>query len=516
MPAEAAVRVRNHGTRNAKNGERMSSSLRCAMIGLMMSVCALFGSAQNISWNAESELAFGNELPDAPTATNASQAAAGSVRGMVTDADGAFIAGAQVVLKNTQALQQSSSVTNENGAFQIDSVRAGRYKITVSAKGFAAYTSGEIVVHSGEGVALEPIVLQVAQASENIVVALSRHEIAEAQIKEEEQQRLAGIFPEFRVSYKWDAVPLSTKQKFEIAWKSSSDPTTVAFAGAVAGYEQARNNLRSYGQGMQGFGKRYGANYADAFSSTMIGGAILPSIFHEDPRYFVKGTGSTRSRILHAMEFPFVCRGDNGRSTPHLSFMLGAYASAELSNVYYPSSSRTNITLNNMLIDFGVESAADLLLEFVYPHITTHVPKTMDSSKQLILREGTPVALVVTEGVSVEDAQRGAHMSFALARDIKVDGVLVVKAGSKASGEAIGAGNASSDHNAIGVEIQRLFLEAGEEQVPLKGLKERPGDTDLYRLSGGLVAADDKKIRIHAGTVLSAYVAADVSLHSTK
>ncbi|MGB7984707.1 MAG: carboxypeptidase-like regulatory domain-containing protein [Terracidiphilus sp.] len=485
----------------------MSLSFRSVIIGLMMSA-ALFNSAQNLSRNTGMESASINALPDAPN-----PAANGSVRGTVTDADGALTVDAQVVLKNTETLQQSTSVTNESGAFQISSLPPGSYKITVSAKGFAPYTSNEIIVHSGEAVELNPIVLQVARASEDIVVALSRHEIAEEQIHEEEKQRLGGIFPEFFISYKWNAAPLSTGQKFELAWKSSIDPTTFIFTGAIATYEQARNNLRPFGQGTEGFAKRYGVNYADAFSGTMISGAILPSIFREDPRYFVKQTGSVRSRIFHAMEFPFVCRGDNGRPTPNLSFMLGDYLSAELSNTYYPPSSRTNITASNMLLGFAGVSVSDLMLEFVYPHITTHIPRKMSYSKQLILRTGSPVTLIVTENATIKDGQPGAPVSLALTRDVSEEGVLVAKAGSKATGVAIGVNNSNGEGKTISLEIHSLVLEAGDAQIPLKASKGRTADTNLYRSANSKVATVNHKIQIPAGTILTAYVAADISLH---
>jgi hypothetical protein len=478
------------------------------MIGLILSGSALFASAQNLSRDAGSELAAINALPDAPN-----PAANGSVRGTVTDADGALTVDAQVVLKNIESLQQSSSVTNESGAFQFSALPPGSYKITVSAKGFAPYTSNEIIVHSGEAVELNPIVLQVARASEDIVVALSRHEIAEEQIHEEEKQRLGGIFPEFFISYKWNAAPLSPGQKFELAWKSSIDPVTFIFTGAIATYEQARNNLRPFGQGTEGFAKRYGVNYADAFSGNMISGAILPSIFHEDPRYFVKQTGRVRSRIFHAMEFPFVCRGDNGRPTPNLSFMLGDYLSAELSNTYYPPSSRTNITASNMLLGYASVSVSDLMLEFVFPHITTHVPHKMSYSKQLILRAGTPVTLIVTEDATIEEGQPGAHIRLALTRDVSEEGVLVVKAGSKAAGEVIGMNNPSGESKTITLEIHSLVLESGDSQIPLKAAKGRAADTNLYRSANGKVATVNHKIQIPAGTILTAYVATDISLH---
>jgi hypothetical protein len=284
--------------------------------------------------------------------------------------------------------------------------------------------------------------------------------------------------------------------------------------GAIAGYEQARNNLRPFGQGTEGFAKRYGVNYADAFSDNMIGGAILPSIFHEDPRYFVKGTGSTQSRIFHAMEFPFVCRGDNGRSTPNFSLMLGAYASAELSNTYYPSNSRTNITANNMLLSFGAASVSDLMLEFVFPHITTHVSKKMDASQQLILREGSLVHLAATEEMKPDDEKVGKTVAFALIANLVQDGVTVAKAGSKAYGEVIQAKAESGNEGEVRVQLD--YLLAGDVQVRLRETKKRGGETViLYGPSGKAIPPSKagKVTHLHAGSALTAYVAQDIALH---
>ena len=89
--------------------------------------------------------------------------------------------------------------------------------------------------------------------------------------------------------------------------------------GAIAGVEQASNTFAGYGQGAQGYGKRFGANYADAFIDTMIGGAILPSLFKQDPRYFYKGTGTIRSRAMYAIANSVICKGDNGRWQPNYS-----------------------------------------------------------------------------------------------------------------------------------------------------------------------------------------------------
>jgi hypothetical protein len=458
-------------------------------------------------------LVASSETPDAPNPQTSGQS---TISGTVKDNSGAVIAGAGITLEVIASAGNRRMESDGVGEFNFTGVDPGTYRVTVTANGFASWISAPLLVHSGEKVELPLIVLQVASASSSINVSISQHDIAEEQIKEEEQQRLAGIFPAFFISYRWKAAPLTAGQKFELAWKTATDPTTFAFTGAIATYEQARNNLRAYGQGTDGFAKRYGANYADAVTDTMIGRALLPSLLHQDPRYFVKGTGSFRSRALHAMSSPFVARGDNGHAQPNFSAVLGAFASAEISNLYSPASSQSHVTVENMALGLGLDSVSSLLLEFVYPHITTGAPRKVSPNTRLVLREGTPVSLILTEDLSAEDARRGKTMAFALSRDIKVDGVLVVKAGSKATGNVIGAAKLSVDGKAEEMPIQFLSLQVGEEQVPLRGSKGRVGDDEvLYRLpsSGVVVVAAGKMIQIQAGTALTAYVAKDISLH---
>ncbi len=458
-----------------------------------------------------------SEPPDAPSPLTHGQSDPGAIIGTVKDNSGAVIAGAGITLEAIASAGVGRMISDGVGDFSFSAVDPGTYRVTVTAKGFSIWISAPITVHGGEKVELPPIVLQVAAASSSVNVAVSPHDIAEEQIKEEEKQRLAGVFPEFYISYKWDAAPLNAKQKFELAWKSSIDPVTLSMTGAIAGYEQARNNIRPFGQGTEGFAKRYGVNYADAFSGIMISGAILPSIFHEDPRYFVKGTGSTQSRILHAMEFPFVCRGDNGLSTPNFSFMLGTYASAELSNTYYPSSSRTNITLDNTLLGFAAQSVSDLLLEFVFPHITTHIPKKMDSAKELILREGSPVHLAATEEMKPGDEEIGKPLAFALIANLVQDGVTVAKAGSKAFGEVIQSDPESGKDGEVSVRLD--YLLAGDVKVELRGSKKRGEErVILYGPSGKAISPSraGKETHIQAGSALTVYVATDTSLHPTQ
>ena len=144
---------------------------------------------------------------------------------------------------------------------------------------------------------------------------------------------------------------------------------------------------------MEGYGKRFGADYADSVSGVFIGHILTQSVFHQDPRYFYKGSGSFRARALYAIATAFVCKGDNGRWQPDYSDVIGGVASGEISTLYYPASSRTGLRLfHSFLLGFGGRASAHLLQEFVYRKLTTHVPKIAARSRP-ILREGTPVSL---------------------------------------------------------------------------------------------------------------------------
>jgi hypothetical protein len=140
---------------------------------------------------------------------------------------------------------------------------------------------------------------------------------------------------------------------------------------------QQAGDTPDYGQGAQAFAKRFGANAADGLTDLMIGGAILPSLLHQDPRYFYQGTGTKKSRIRHAVLYPFVCRGDNGTSQPNFSSLGGDLASSAISNAYYPESNRgAKLVFTNFVISTGKRIAASLGQEFVLPKFTRRVGKS--------------------------------------------------------------------------------------------------------------------------------------------
>jgi len=164
---------------------------------------------------------------------------------------------------------------------------------------------------------------------------------AEKEIERKEQsQRALGVLPAFIVTNRWNASPLTPGQKFHLFVKSSFDPATIGTVALQAAVSQAVNEFPGYGQGMQGYGKRFGASLADEVSDNFWSGYVFPVIFKEDPRYFRLGKDGFRRRLFNAAEQEFVCRTDKGRRSFGYSNVLGALVSGSISNIYYPGESR--------------------------------------------------------------------------------------------------------------------------------------------------------------------------------
>jgi hypothetical protein len=299
----------------------------------------------------------------------------GTIGGTVIDANGSGVAAANVKLTRQDQSISQETVAGDDGAFLFENVPPGPFQLAITAPGFAAQTvAGKL--GSRESCVLPQITLSVATKVTEVRVELTPIEIAQEQIEDQEKQRVFGVIPNFYVSYVQDAVALTPKQKFQLAWKSTIDPISFGVTGAIAGVQQATNAFDGYGQGAQGYGKRFGASYADLVTGNFIGGAILPSLLKQDPRYFYKGTGSVRSRVLYAMERSVICRGDNGHWQPAYSGILGSLASGGISNLYYPASDRNDaaLTFENTLIGIGESAAMNILQEFVIKKFTSNVP----------------------------------------------------------------------------------------------------------------------------------------------
>jgi hypothetical protein len=296
----------------------------------------------------------------------------GHVTGTVLDSTGAAVVGAHLQLKREDQSPGQDAVSGDSGQFSFSDVVPGPFQITVTAEGFATQVYSGLL-HPGEFCVLPQIQLAVATAITEVHVSPSSTvELAEEQIKDEEKQRVFGVIPNFYVTYIPNAVPLTPRQKFKLAWKTTVDPVTFAVTGAIAGVQQAQNDFSGYGQGAEGYGKRYGTAYGNAVIGTFIGSAILPSLFKQDPRYFYKGDGTARSRVLYAIANAVICKGDNGHWQPAYSSILGSLAAGGISNAYYPKQNRdgTELTFENTLIGIGSTAAVNIIQEFVIPKFT--------------------------------------------------------------------------------------------------------------------------------------------------
>lgn len=160
-------------------------------------------------------------------------------------------------------------------------------------------------------------------------------------LRREEHQRILGVVPNFNTVENADNVPpLTPKQKFHLMYKSSIDPFVFVADAFVAGLGQAEDSNPGFGQGAQGYFKRFGAAYADTADGNLWGNAILPVLFKEDPRYFRMGTGSFKRRFLYSASTTVWCRRDNGTWGPGYANVLGNFISGAISNAYYPAEDR--------------------------------------------------------------------------------------------------------------------------------------------------------------------------------
>jgi hypothetical protein len=301
----------------------------------------------------------------------------GYISGTVLDQSGAVSAGVEVRLTNQGDNSNQELKSGSNGQFLFANVAPGSFRLTVTSPGFTT-EEFSAALGPGETYLVPPIILAIAPAVTEVHVkgsSLTLVQAADMQIREQEKQRIFGFSPNFYVSYDRDALPLNTKQKFRLAWKTTLDPFTVVGVGALAGIEQATNTFDGYGQGAEGYFKRLGASYADAVTGTFIGSAMLPSLLKQDPRYLYKGTGGTRSRLLYALASPVICKGDNMRWQPNYSNVAGAFASAGISYLYYPTSDRNGagLVVQNSLIRLGEVAFEGVLQEFVIRRLTPHL-----------------------------------------------------------------------------------------------------------------------------------------------
>ena len=295
----------------------------------------------------------------------------GTILGTVVDPSDDPIPGAKIILQGPVG-DLLTAVTKDDGGFALDQASAGvAYKITVTAEGFADWESS-ITVEPGQAKALPAIKLRILAVERAVTVNYSSQEVATQQLKAEEQQRVLRFIPNIYVVYEPHPEPLTTRMKFHLAYKSLTNPFFFARTAAWAGIQQVRDDPSEWHQGAEGYSKRLGAGFADAVTGGLISNAILPSLLHQDPRYFYQGTGTKKSRALHAMLAPIICKGDNGALQPNYSQLGGSLIGYSIATAYYPGSNRTaGHVFQNFGIDMGLHVVGSLAQEFILGKFTS-------------------------------------------------------------------------------------------------------------------------------------------------
>ena len=185
-----------------------------------------------------------------------------------------------------------------------------------------------------------------------------------------DDHRMFGVLPNYKTINDPDQAvdPISVGEKFALV-KHYFDPFTFVFTGITSGIEQWENDKAGYGQGAQGYGKRYGADFADGFTNELFVVGVFPSLLHEDPRYFRLGHGNGWKRTGYALSRILIARTDSGHDRFNASEFLGNLASGGVSMLYYPRADRSvSGVFTRMTVEIGYDSLFNLLKEF-YPDL---------------------------------------------------------------------------------------------------------------------------------------------------
>jgi len=163
--------------------------------------------------------------------------------------------------------------------------------------------------------------------------------------------------------------PLTTKQKFYLAASDTVSGINIIGTAAGAGISQARNTKTGYGQGAEGYFKRWGAGMAYSATTQMVGTFAIASMLHEDPRYFVQDSGKFGQSVKYAVSRVFICRMDNGKTGTNWAGILGPLAAAGVANTYLPSDSQgIGNTFENYGLSLAIVAGTNVLREY-WPHI---------------------------------------------------------------------------------------------------------------------------------------------------
>ncbi len=188
-----------------------------------------------------------------------------------------------------------------------------------------------------------------------------------------ESKRLFWIVPNYRTSptiqnYR----PLTAAGKFKIASQDAFDPGTMALAALFAGTSQLSNGNPSFGQGVAGFTRYWGTAYGDFAIGDYMTEGVFPTLLHQDPRYFRKGTGSGWSRLGYAMGQIFWTHKDSGGSQFNYSEVIGNSVAVAIGNAYYADNRTASNGVSKLGMQLGVDMTANILKEF-WPEVERKV-----------------------------------------------------------------------------------------------------------------------------------------------
>ena len=182
---------------------------------------------------------------------------------------------------------------------------------------------------------------------------------------EPKDKRIFFIIPNYRTfpsltNYE----PLSTKEKYKIATQDAFDPGTIVLGAAFAGQGQLSNSNRAFGQGVKGYAQYWATSYTDFVIGDYMTEAVFPSLFHQDPRYFRRGTGSVLSRLGFSMGQIFWTHNDSGTSAFNISEVAGNASAVAISQAYYQDGRDAGSAIQKLSTQLGVDMASNVLKEF--------------------------------------------------------------------------------------------------------------------------------------------------------
>jgi hypothetical protein len=314
---------------------------------------------------------YAQALPDAPSA----QKMRAGLQGHIIDIHGDPVPNANVTLVGPKGNNEQVGHSATDGTFAFPNIPVETVRLTVTAAGMETFVSAEIQLAAGESNNVPEIILPIAPANTEISVTATQEQVADEQLTAALHQRALAVFPNFYTSYIWDAAPLNFRQKTKLAFRSTTDPAEFLVVGIRAGIEQARGTFPDYGDDAAGYGRRFGAAYGDVVISRFFGAAVFPSIFHQDPRYFYRGSGSIPKRAGYAMSTAFIQKGNSGHFQPAYSRILGSIAAGAISNLYRPSANRgAGLVFQNVGIGIAGHMVTSLVREFVLRKVSTGIP----------------------------------------------------------------------------------------------------------------------------------------------